>query len=132
MPGTVPVPSESTEQHDSTPATRRPAGLIRLIASEVVYRSMIYKLSAEGGQQSQGLVTAASARSEHPGGKPGTPAPSRLTFHAVLHLLQVAQRYPHEAGVQHQLVAVCRPHVLRGRVDEENPRVPSRDLVVAD
>lgn len=55
-----------------------------------------------------------------------------LTFHAVLHLLQVAQGNPHQAGVQHQLISVRRPHVLGGGVDKENPGVPCRDLVVAD
>lgn len=55
-----------------------------------------------------------------------------LTFHAVLHLLQVAQGNPHQAGVQHQLVLVFRPQVVGGGVDEENAGVPRRDLVVAN
>jgi len=43
MPGTVPVISESTEQRDSTPDTRRAAGLIHLIISRLC-QSIIYKL----------------------------------------------------------------------------------------
>lgn len=55
-----------------------------------------------------------------------------LTFHAVFHLFQVAQRNPHEAGVEHQFVLVRGPHVVWGGINEENPGVPCGDLVVAD
>lgn len=55
-----------------------------------------------------------------------------LTFHAVLHVLQVAQGYPHQAGVEHELVLVLRRRRLRGRVEEEDAGVPRGHLVVAD
>lgn len=53
------------------------------------------------------------------------------TFHAVLHVLQVAQGNPHQAGGKHQLVLVRWPHELRGQVDEEYASVARGDLVVA-
>lgn len=50
----------------------------------------------------------------------------------IFHFLQVAQRYPHQTGVQHQLIFVGRPHALRCQVDEENAGVARGDPVVTD
>lgn len=55
-----------------------------------------------------------------------------LTFHAVLHVLQVTEGNPHQAGVEHELSFVFRAHVQRSRVEEEDARVARGDLVVAD
>lgn len=55
-----------------------------------------------------------------------------LTFHALLHLLQVAEGNPHQAGVEHEFVFVFRAHVRRRRVEKEYARVARGYLVVAD
>ena len=61
-----------------------------------------------------------------------TPTSVLLTFHAVLHVLQVAQGNPHQTRVEHKFVLVFRPHGLRAGVEEEYARVARGHLVVAD
>lgn len=59
-------------------------------------------------------------------------SPPPRTFHTELHLLQVSQSDPHEAGVEHQLVLVGWPQVWGCRVHKEDPGIPSGHLVVTD
>lgn len=54
------------------------------------------------------------------------------TCNAVLHFLQVAQSYPHQARVQHQLVLVGGPHGFGRQVDKENACVARGHPVVTD
>lgn len=50
----------------------------------------------------------------------------------MLHVLQVTQRNPHQARVQHQLVLVLWSHGLRCWIEEEYTGVSCGHLVVAD
>lgn len=55
-----------------------------------------------------------------------------LTFHAVLHVLQVTQGNPHQAGVELEFIFVFQARGQRGRVEKEYTCVARGHLVVAD
>lgn len=55
-----------------------------------------------------------------------------LTFHTMLHVLQVAQSNPHQTRVEHKFVLVVQPHSLWGKVEKKYARVARGNLVVTD
>lgn len=61
-----------------------------------------------------------------------TQQPEFLTFHTVLHVLQVAQGNPHQTGVEHEFVLVFWSQRLWCSVEKENASVSCCHLVVAD
>lgn len=50
----------------------------------------------------------------------------------MLHVLQVTEGNPHQAGVEHEFIFVFRAHVQRSRVEKEDARVARGYLVVTD